>query len=488
MSLVERLKEVFKHSIIYGLTSSLQSLLGFVMLPILTAYYTPEEFGVYSILLLLSALASSIFYLGASSSLGRFYFEEDSKNYRKQIITTSIIVAFFGAFVLILLGSIFSTKLSILIFNNSKYASPIIYILIATAFGFLLNLMTLMLRYENQSILFFKIIISGVLMNFIISYILLAKFNYGLLAPIYGLLFSNVISFIFLLLIRVKILTRNIRLKHFKIILNFGIQSSITGLLFYVLDWVDRLILKDLLNLGEVGVYSLGYRLGSIMNIFVIMPFSLVWAPFRMKYSKNQDTNVFTGKVLSYYTLIGVIVVILTIFIGEDIIQFFFTNKEYKAAFSILPIIMMSQLFFGYQNIVDYGIYLHKKNYLYIIVSIISILLNVYLNYWLIPIFGITGAAYVTLITYLFSSSFIFILSNRYVSIDIEKYRVLSALAIVPILNLIFKLPILNTFPFKIISFLLVAIVFYKFWLNKSERNYIVKAIEPIYIRTNKHI
>ena len=44
-----KIKELLNHGLIYGLTSSLQSILGFVLLPILTIYYTPEEFGIYSI-------------------------------------------------------------------------------------------------------------------------------------------------------------------------------------------------------------------------------------------------------------------------------------------------------------------------------------------------------------------------------------------------------------------------------------------------------
>ena len=44
MTLNKKLKEVLKHSFIYGLTSSLQTVVGFIMLPILTVYFTPEIF------------------------------------------------------------------------------------------------------------------------------------------------------------------------------------------------------------------------------------------------------------------------------------------------------------------------------------------------------------------------------------------------------------------------------------------------------------
>ena len=85
-----KIEELFKHGLVYGITSSLQNLLGFIMLPILTSFYSPDIFGVYSILLLLSAFTSAIFYLGASSALGRFYFEDTSEFFKKRIVTTSL--------------------------------------------------------------------------------------------------------------------------------------------------------------------------------------------------------------------------------------------------------------------------------------------------------------------------------------------------------------------------------------------------------------
>jgi O-antigen/teichoic acid export membrane protein len=182
---------------------------------------------------------------------------------------------------------------------------------------------------------------------------LLSKYNYGILSPIYGLLVSNIICFSLLLILRFELLTRNLELKYFKLILYFGVQSSIAGLFFYILDWVDRLIIKDLLNLNDVGVYSLGYRLGSIINILLIMPFTLVWAPLRMQNAKSKDAEIFTEKVISYYTVIGVFIIIFTILFGENILKLIFVNKNYADAMLIVPIIMFSLFFYGYQNIVD---------------------------------------------------------------------------------------------------------------------------------------
>ena len=177
VSYKKNVEELFKHSLFYGITSSLQNLLGFIMLPILTKFYTPDIFGVYSLLLLLSAFASAIFYFGASSALGRFYFDEDSANYRKKIVTTSLLVTLIGAILLIIFALIFSKRISHQLFQSEIYSKPIILILISTAFSFILNLFTLLLRYEKKASHYFLIVIFGVIVNFCITYILLSKYN-----------------------------------------------------------------------------------------------------------------------------------------------------------------------------------------------------------------------------------------------------------------------------------------------------------------------
>tara|TARA_B110000967_G_C18876071_1_gene558363 strand:+ start:733 stop:2220 length:1488 start_codon:yes stop_codon:yes gene_type:complete len=473
-----KITKLFKNSLVYGLTSSLQSILGFVLLPILTIYYTPEIFGVYSLLLLLSALSSAIFYLGASSALGRFYLEENSDLYKNKIFTTSLIITLIGAFLLISLGLIFEKPLSISLFETDKYHLPVKLILIATSFGFLLNLMTLLLRYENKASLFFIIIISGILVNFIITYSLLSKFNYGILAPIYGVLISNALLFFILILIKIKNLTKKLEVDHFKLILSFGTQSSIAGLSFYLLEWIDRLIINELLNLNDVGIYSLGYKLGAIINILIVVPFSLVWGPMRMQYAKSEALPSYTVKVVSYYTLIGVFVLSVTILFGEDILKIFFTNKSYANSILIVPIIMFSLFFYGYQNIIDFGIYINNKIYYYTVIAAVLILVNVGLNFWLLPSFGYQAAAYVTLFTYFLSSSIIYLVSSFYYPIKIEFTRVFSALITIPILYYLVNFSGGLNFSIRIIIALTISLMFYTLWLNKTERAYMVQGIK----------
>ncbi len=472
LSIKSKLSQLLNHGFIYGLTSSLQNILSFLLLPFFTVYFTPAEFGVYSIILLANTLASALFNFGAPSALGRYYFEEDTEDYRRKIISAALLISVFGAILLIGVSIVFGNSISIWLFGKAEYKLHIIVSLSAGALFFLFSLMTLILRYEKHSWLFMGTIIASVVLNFIITYLLLTKYHYGILAPLYGILWSNGAGFLFLLVKYLKSLTSDIYITHIRNLLVFGLQASVTGLLFYLVDWVDRLIIKDLLPMSDVGIYSLGYRLGSVMNVLLITPFSMIWAPIRMQYVNNKNNREFISKVSSYFAMVGFIFILIAILFGKQLMNLFFTNKEYANAVRIFPIIMLSTLFFGFQNILDLGIYLHRKVHFYIIISIIGLIFNILMNYWLIRIFGYIAAAYVSLLTYALTTGLIFLVSSKYYKLELEWGRIVWPLIVLILIYYVDYYGLLNTpleLLYKLIVLLVTIFLFLKFWITKTE-------------------
>jgi len=484
ISITGKLKEVLKHSVIYGLASSMQSLVGFLLLPLLTTYYSTELFGVYSIVLLVSTLAKAVFYLGGTSALGRYYFEENTIEYKRKIVSTAVLITIAGAFLLIVFALASGSMLSIWLFHTAGYTTAIVLSLAGAAMVFLFDIMTLIVRYEKRSVLFFVVSTAVFLMNFGITYMLLTKFNFGILAPIYGLLLANVMGFIFLFALYGNLLTLKLEKEHFFLLLKFGLPSLAIGLLFYILDWVDRLIIKDLLGLSEVGIYSLGYRLGSVINIIFVIPFGLIWAPIRMEYLKHENTETFMTKVVSYYSAVGMTIVLVTVLFGKEVMSMLFHNRAYAPASSVIPIVMLSFLFYGYQNILDFGIYLHKKLYYYIIIAFVGIVVNVILNFLFIPRFGYIAAAYVTLVTYLLTSSSIHFISFQYYRISLEWKRILAPFLF---LMLSFYVENMDSLQWYVSAILKLAIVisaavgFYFLWLEDRERVHISRGIKKVF-------
>jgi O-antigen/teichoic acid export membrane protein len=270
---------------------------------------------------------------------------------------------------------------------------------------------------------------------------------------------------------------------HIRKILNFGLQSSVASFLFYLLDYIDRLILKELVPLSDVGIYSLGVKLASVISVILILPFSLIWAPMRMEYATNNNSKEFTVKIFSYLSMVGFIIISISILFAEDIMSLVFINKEFSEAAQVFPVIMLALLFFGFQNILDFGIYLYKKVIFYSLIALIGIAFNVIMNYWLIPYFGYMVSAYITLFTYLLTTLLIYLVSSYYHQIKYEWVRIIIPLFVVIAMYFIkLYLDLTNSFTFaqKILITLTLLLFIIFFWFDKKEKKTIKNFIQDL--------
>lgn len=469
-----KILETGKHTIIYGISSAFQSLIGFVLLPLLTKYYSSEEFGIYSLLILISTLLGAFFFFGSTSTLNRYFFESESETQKKSIVTTTFLITLTGALIQVLLGFLLATKLSVLLTNSKSFSNHIFLIILANAFGMLMNFNFVVLRLEKQSKGFVLVNIGSSLINLFLVYILLVKVNLGINAPIIALLIANFLAFTFTFNIVRKYFTTTINQENLKEYILFGLSATLNGLTYYLLDWVDRYFIKEYSSLSDVGIYSMGYKIGMIIHVIMIIPFSMIWTTVRMQYAKDKDNSAFVTKIISYYTIIGLSLVLMTSLFAKELLMIFSGREEFIVAYKIVPIIMIAHLIYGYINIVDFGILISKKLYYFYITFLVAAILNAILNYFFIPKFGYIASAYITLVTYIFCSVVIYLLGRKYYLIDIEYLRVFMPFIIVIAILLSFselKLSLFHSIILKFSTVIVSIFLTYNFWLTKNEKD-----------------
>ena len=471
------------HTVIYGIGSAIQSLINFAFLPLFTKFLTTEEFGIYSLVLLIGTFAGAFFFFGASSALSRFYFDDDTIQYKKNAIATAFNITIFGVICQIVLGFVFATQLSILLTNKPIYSRHIILMFVASSLGIIQNLLLLILRLEKKSRSFILATISGASISLLVIVYFLAYKNQGIYAPILGLLSGNAVTILFCLLFVTSKLHFSINISAFKTYIAFGIPTVLNGLAYYLLDWLDRFMIKAFGSLSDVGIYSMGYKIGMVIYILFITPFAMIWSTMRMQYAKQSNYDQMTTKVVSYFTLVGITITLLLSLFAKEILILFSGNNAYLVSYKVVPWVMMACLINGYGNILDYGIYREKKFHYYYIILIVSCVINAILNYLFIPKLGYIAAAYATFITYLFYIIVLYIVSNKYYNIKVEWARVLSLYVFA--FGLLF---LASTFPFndficfilKIILFISAIIVTFLRWLTAQERKLVFDTLNKM--------
>ena len=184
--------------------------------------------------------------------------------------------------------------------------------------------------------------------------------------------------------------------------LAFGLPDIPVRVGAWALRVADRLILQAYVPLSMVGVYAVGYMLGSAVFEVVASAVNSAILPFfygtAAERSEAESKRVFARVAAWDAALIGFLALATTLFAREAILLL--TTPDYLAAATIVPFVAWASAFQALAHVPSRGIYLARRTGLLPLVFIVPAILNVGLNLVLVPRFGIVGAAWATLGAY----------------------------------------------------------------------------------------
>lgn len=413
---------------LYTIGSILNASISFILLPLFINSLEVEEYGRYSLIIILNSVFSAIFYFGITSALTRSYYDYDSDEERNNCFYTSLVLLMFGGFLQVTIGTIVSQFLSNAVFYTNIYWIDITLAFISGAFSFInLSFLTLY-RISNLPGRFFLCSIITMILNLILVYVFLSFFNLGIKGVILGFLFPQFIMFCYHMFYnRVRIKKSVLIRKEIRIQLSFGIQIVISSLFSLAILWSDQFFVNKYMSTYEVGVYSLSIKLASAITIGFVTPFNQVFNPLALEqYRKGNATKIISFSY-KYFVTLGFLLVILYSMTLEELLYYFdFDGKYTESALYVFPI-MFSLLIFGLINVVALGFSFKRKMSDVSIIYFFSFVVNTLLNLLLIPQYGIKGAVASTFFSYTILMITLKIRSNEFFNVRLpSKYMVMS--------------------------------------------------------------
>ncbi|MFA0031257.1 oligosaccharide flippase family protein [Vibrio sp. 10N.261.49.A12] len=194
-----------------------------------------------------------------------------------------------------------------------------------------------------------------------------------------------------------QLLTFNFKFSYVKEALYFSIPLLPHVLANSLLAQVDRLIIDDQLGTAATGIYSFSYNL-SMAIVVIVMAWNSSWQPRLYKLIENGDKDKIS-KVSKSSTLILLVLSIFTILYTQEIVVIF-SSADYYESIKIIPIIIIGNalihIYLTYANFVFY----EKKTMFISLATLLALIVNVIFNVLFIPVYGIEGAAWATVIAY----------------------------------------------------------------------------------------
>jgi O-antigen/teichoic acid export membrane protein len=229
------------------------------------------------------------------------------------------------------------------------------------------------------------------------------QYEYGITYIILAILLESALVFIFLINVFYKyISTRFFRYINLNISLKLILDSwplLLSSVLITLSINIDKIFINHLSGLIDVGVYSVSTQIYFLMQSFIVA-YEVSSYPKAFEYRKKMDAINFIGVIYSHIFKLQIGLVILWFFIGIHVFDYLY-SEDYSDAKNILSMILclsLSVVFFRAYDVYMKSVNKQKK---VLYRQLFIVLLNMPLNYFLIPIYGNYGAVVATFLPFL---------------------------------------------------------------------------------------
>ncbi len=434
------LKKLFSQTAIYGLSSIVARFLNFLLVPFYTRIFLPTEYGIVSEFYAYTGFLGVLLTFGFETGYFRF-----SKDEKEEKVFSHAFLFLFGMG-LLFLALIFLTQnqlaISLHYENNVAFFTWFALILFFDAIS---AIPFARLRNKEKAFQFAGIKIFEIVLNIALNifFFLVCKPAYeaqdgsffaSLYSPAIGVgyifianLIASLAKFI-LLLPAFRKISFSIDAALYKKLIYYSLPMVIIGLAGVTNEMLDRVLLPKYLtgtiaeNRAETGIYAACYKISIILSLF-IQAFRFAAEPFFFSRAKDKNAPALFARVMDYFVLFCCIV-FLGVAMNMDFIKYF-VGKNFFSGLSIVPILMLANIFLGIYVNLSIWYKLSDKTMMGAWVAIVGAVITIVLNIWWIPIFGYTGSAWATLICYFFMAFISYVLGQKYYPIPYAVFKIL---------------------------------------------------------------
>jgi O-antigen/teichoic acid export membrane protein len=486
LHLFDRIKTVSKDTVIYGIGNATGGIVSFLLLPLYAKFLTPEDYGYLAIFSVFQSVVEITAVFGLSSGLFRYYLMAKDTEEQQIVKNTGFWTQTLFVFFLSILAFPFVGQFSQLLFGSPEF-SAFLTMVIATGIlsalgGFVFSFM----RAERKTILFAAVQVAKVALLALsnIYFVVILHKSYA------GIIMGNLIVFavitVLLLIWFSRFIGFSFSFAYFKKLIIFVSPIYVVNVFFFLLNLSDRFFLNHFLSPTEVGLYSFGSKLGSIVMIGVITPFSTAVVPYALSIAKEDHFKDTYAKIMKYFLLILVFLSLCIFYFSKEIVAVI-SNRSYADASGVIGPILLSNIFYGLYYNLSIAIDIVERTYLATFVVVTGAVVSLALNYFTIPFLGMYGSVLASCVSNSVLVVFMYYLCQKHFHIHYESIAFVRLLFIVLVYAAFYfwvggsGLPPVIALPAKISMCILFPIVLYALRvLDGKEREYVRNHIQKL--------
>jgi O-antigen/teichoic acid export membrane protein len=427
-----------RQTLAYGLSGLIVPLVGMITLPVFARVFTRSQYGLLELGTTTLTVAVAITDAGlTAAALRHFYdYSREQEPERRSVMLTGFLAtsAIALAVAVLLIG--FRNELSRWLFDERGQGTLLIAIagsvLALNTWRYVSEVMRVRLqafRYLIMSALAATVTtalgVTGVLaLDWRVTGVFVAAVAGNTIAAVYGLLAVR------------RWLAGRFSPPELRRMLAYGLPLVPSALSAWALALVDRIILSRLGSLSEVGQYAVANRLAQLLLIGMTA-FLFALSPFLLStFSEDpEQEKAARGRTLTYLTFILALAGLTLTLFAKEIFEV--VAPKFDDAYLTVGPLALGTALYGVSTVLTTGLAIVRKTVHLAALAVGAAVLNIVLNFALIPPFGIVGAGLATAAGYGALALSYYWLTQRLYPTPYEPRKVLTMLAAASLLGLL---------------------------------------------------
>ncbi len=444
---MDKYKRLVSNTMIFAIGTFSSKLLSFFLTRLYTEVLDKAQYGVTDLIQQSGNLLLPLVTLGITNAVVRFGLD---KGVRKSDVFTTGLLSLLGGAVLLLL---ISPLLGMVELLSGHIGLLCLFVLVSS----LRSLCAQFVRAQNRVKLFAIDGILSTVTTILFNVLFLVVLRWGVFGYIFSIVCSDALSVVFLFVtakLQRYVALRGVDFTQSRAMLKYAVPLIPNTVLWWVTNVSDRYIVAAVCGEAANGMYAAAYKIPSLIML-VSGIFMDAWQI--SAFTEKEGRDRFYSKVMSTYSALLFVMASGIILCTRFVPHILFAEKFYEA-WRYIPLLVVAMVFTCMVNFLGSIYMVEKKSARSLFTAALSAIVNVVLNVWWIPRFGVNGAAAATLVCYLVVFGVRLWDTRRYIRIQWNYLRLIACTVIVLVQTVLLLLEVPLWLLWEVLLFGIVAV------------------------------
>ncbi len=424
------IRKLPKAAAIYATGDFLIRAANFFILPLLTHYLSRREYGILGGVTPFTIFLGLALQLNLNVALMRFYSEFDDEQKRRQFTGTLMLFTILWSLAITILLNVTGPLLLDHIYREVRFEPYLRIGTWITLFNTMGILPLAMLQMQQRPGLHRLFALGTFAANtgFTLFFVVYARM--GAYGALLGQLAGGGISAIAYLVLMHTHVEWTLVPGFLRTCLGFSLPLLVYALVGWFMDSSNRVFIERFISLDQLGLFNLASQFAMILG-YLIAGIGLAFTPLFYETVKLPDGREILARFGVLYIAAALGLTLVVALLAGPAIQFL-TEPRFHDASRIVPILTLTQALTAFWHLIVHPIMLKEKTKWLMIVTTITAAVSVGLNFWLVPAYGVIGAAATALFGNILLNTIVFVLSRRiyFVPYNYRRMAVAAVLAL----------------------------------------------------------